>query len=227
MTVRVDPEQNEIGALLDFVNLDGRRVLKIGSGNGRLTWRYADRAARVTAVERITPSVAHAEDNLPPELVRRVVLRRAAFGEFAAETASSTFDVAIFSWSLCCMEQGDMIWHSGKRIACSGAAAPSSTSTPFLVRPRSRFTAPDRSSSRSPHRLRTARASATRTKHSPPWSRAGCSSRSVALSSTSVCTPRRCASCMSSSRRPTRTRGRKGPRRAMRPSPRCTGKSNE
>jgi hypothetical protein len=39
MTVRVDPEQNEIGALLDFVNLDGRRVLEIGSGNGRLTWR--------------------------------------------------------------------------------------------------------------------------------------------------------------------------------------------
>ena len=109
MTVRVDPEQNEIGALLDFVNLDGRRVLEIGSGNGRLTWRYADRAAHVTAVEPFAPAVAHAEDNLPPELVRRVVLRRAAFGGFAAETASSTFDVAIFSWSLCCMEQGDMV----------------------------------------------------------------------------------------------------------------------
>ena len=109
MTVRVDPEQNEIGALLDFVNLDGRRVLEIGSGNGRLTWHYADRAAHVTAIEPFAPAVAHAEDNLPPELVRRVVLRRAAFGEFAAETASSTFDVAIFSWSLCCMEQGDMV----------------------------------------------------------------------------------------------------------------------
>ena len=109
MTVRVDPEQNEIGALLDFVNLDGRRVLEIGSGNGRLTWRYADRAAHVTAIEPFAPAVAHAEDNLPPELVRRVVLRRAAFGEFAAETASSTFEVAIFSWSLCCMEQGDMV----------------------------------------------------------------------------------------------------------------------
>ena len=109
MTVRVDPEQSEIGALLDFVNLDGRRVLEIGSGTGRLTWRYADRAAHVTAVEPFAPALAHAEDNLPPELVRRVVLRRAAFGEFAAETASSTFDVAIFSWSLCCMEQGDMV----------------------------------------------------------------------------------------------------------------------
>jgi SAM-dependent methyltransferase len=109
MTVRVDPEQNEIGALLEFVNLDGRRVLEIGSGNGRLTWRYADRAAQVTAVEPFAPAVAHAQDTLPPDLARRIVLRRAPFGEFAAETASSTFDVVIFSWSLCCMEQGDMV----------------------------------------------------------------------------------------------------------------------
>jgi cyclopropane fatty-acyl-phospholipid synthase-like methyltransferase len=70
MTVRVDPEQNEIGALLDFVDLDGRRVLEIGSGDGRLTWRYADRVASVTAVEPFAPAVARAEDNLPRELAR-------------------------------------------------------------------------------------------------------------------------------------------------------------
>jgi cyclopropane fatty-acyl-phospholipid synthase-like methyltransferase len=52
MTIRVDPEKNEIGVLFDFVDLDGRRVLEIGSGEGRLTSRYADRAATVTAVER-------------------------------------------------------------------------------------------------------------------------------------------------------------------------------
>jgi len=37
MTIRVDPEQNETCALFNFVDLDGRRVLEIGSGNGRLT----------------------------------------------------------------------------------------------------------------------------------------------------------------------------------------------
>jgi SAM-dependent methyltransferase len=109
MTVRADPEENEIRALLDFVDIDGRRVLEIGSGEGRLTWRYAGRAAHVTAVEPFAPAVARAEDNLPPELARRVVLRRASFREFAAETAASAFDVAIFSWSLCCMDQGDMV----------------------------------------------------------------------------------------------------------------------
>jgi SAM-dependent methyltransferase len=109
MTIRVDPEENEIGSLLDFVELDGRRVLEIGSGNGRLTWRYANRAATVTAVEPFAPSVARATENLPQELVGRVGLRRATFDEFAVEAAAAAFDVAILSWSLCCMDRGDMI----------------------------------------------------------------------------------------------------------------------
>jgi SAM-dependent methyltransferase len=109
MTVRADPEQNETRALLSFVDLDGRRVLEIGSGDGRLTWRYADWAAHVTAVEPFAPAVARAGQNVPPDLSRRVVLRRAAFEEFAAENAASSFDVAIFSWSLCCMDQDDMV----------------------------------------------------------------------------------------------------------------------
>jgi SAM-dependent methyltransferase len=94
---------------MGFVDLDGRRALEIGSGDGRLTWRYADRAAHVTAVEPYAPAVARAQENVPPEISRRVVLRRAAFEEFAAENAGSSFDVAIFSWSLCCMDQEDMV----------------------------------------------------------------------------------------------------------------------
>jgi SAM-dependent methyltransferase len=35
-------------------------------------------------------------------------MRQLAFDEFAAASAVSTFDVAIFSWSLCCMEPDDM-----------------------------------------------------------------------------------------------------------------------
>src|SRR4030095_3759896 len=109
MTVRVDPEQNEIGALLGFVDLDGRRVLEIGSGDGRLTWRYANRAADVTAVEPFAPAVVRAQENLPRELARLVALRRGKFSEFAAATDASTFDVTIFSWSRGCMDQSDMV----------------------------------------------------------------------------------------------------------------------
>ena len=109
MTIKVDPEENEIGALFDFVDLDGARVLEIGSGDCRLTWRYADRVEQVTAVEPFAPAITRARQQLPRELAGRVVLRQATFEEFAAQTRRSAFDVAIFSWSLCCMEPDRMV----------------------------------------------------------------------------------------------------------------------
>jgi SAM-dependent methyltransferase len=109
MTIKVDPEENETGALFDFVDLDGGRVLEIGSGDGRLTWRYAERAEHVTAVEPFGPAITRARQHLPRELEGRVVLRQATFAEFAAQTPTSAFDVAIFSWSLCCMQPDRMV----------------------------------------------------------------------------------------------------------------------
>jgi SAM-dependent methyltransferase len=109
MTIKVDPEENEIGALFDFVDLDGARVLEIGSGDCRLTWRYAGRVEQVTAVEPFAPAITRAREQLPRELEGRVVLRQAAFEEFAAQAPASAFDVAIFSWSLCCMEPDRMV----------------------------------------------------------------------------------------------------------------------
>jgi len=47
MAIRIDPENNETPALFDMVNFGGQRVLEIGCGNGRVTWRYADKAAHV------------------------------------------------------------------------------------------------------------------------------------------------------------------------------------
>ena len=98
MTIKVDPEENEIGALLDFVDLDEARVLEIGSGDCRLTWRYAGRVEQVTAVEPFAPAVTRAREQLPRELEGRVVLRQVAFEEFAAQAPASVFDVAIFSF---------------------------------------------------------------------------------------------------------------------------------
>src|SRR5215207_593657 len=109
MTIKVDPEENEIGALFDFVDLDGGRVLEIGSGDCRLTWRYADRVEQVTAVEPFGPAITRARQQLPRELEGQVVLRQVAFEEFAAQAPASAFDVAIFSWSLCCIEPDRMV----------------------------------------------------------------------------------------------------------------------
>ena len=100
MTIRVDPENNESRALFDLVEFSGQRVLEIGCGDGRLTWRYADSAAHVTAIDPFEASIARAKENTREELKSRVNFRHITFDDFAAESRSLTFDIAILSWSL-------------------------------------------------------------------------------------------------------------------------------
>ena len=100
MTIKSDPENNEIRALLDLVDLAGKHVLEIGCGDGRLTWRYADAAAHVTAIDPFEESIRRANANCPDILRDRVVFHYIGFDDFAAAHGSQTFDVAIFSWSL-------------------------------------------------------------------------------------------------------------------------------
>jgi cyclopropane fatty-acyl-phospholipid synthase-like methyltransferase len=100
VAIRTDPEGHETGALFDLVDLNGAHVLEVGAGDGRLTWRYADRAARVTALEPFEGSVARARERLGQEDLA-VELHHAAFGDFAAGREPDVFDVALLSWSLC------------------------------------------------------------------------------------------------------------------------------
>jgi 2-polyprenyl-3-methyl-5-hydroxy-6-metoxy-1,4-benzoquinol methylase len=100
MTIRTDPEGNETAALFDLVDLDGTEVLEIGCGDGRLTWRYADRAAHVTAIEPFEDSIARANEQLR-ETKLPVKFRHVNFEDFATGTESDVFDVALLSWSLC------------------------------------------------------------------------------------------------------------------------------
>ena len=77
------------------------RFLEIGSGDGRLTWRYADRAAHVTAIEPFEDSVAKARGQLPDPLRERIDFRHVPFEDFAAAGDADVFDVTLLSWSLC------------------------------------------------------------------------------------------------------------------------------
>jgi 2-polyprenyl-3-methyl-5-hydroxy-6-metoxy-1,4-benzoquinol methylase len=101
MTVRIDPEGNESDALFDLVELEGREVLEIGCGDGRLTRRYADRTAHVTAIEPFEGSIARAQTRLSEAPNERIEFRQVAFEELAAATDADVFDVTLLSWSLC------------------------------------------------------------------------------------------------------------------------------
>jgi 2-polyprenyl-3-methyl-5-hydroxy-6-metoxy-1,4-benzoquinol methylase len=98
--IRIDPENNEPRALFEFADFSNKHVLEIGCGDGRLTWRYADKAAHVTAIDLFEGSITRAKENTPEALKNRVEFRHIGFEDFAAATASSTFDIAILSWSL-------------------------------------------------------------------------------------------------------------------------------
>jgi 2-polyprenyl-3-methyl-5-hydroxy-6-metoxy-1,4-benzoquinol methylase len=101
MTIRTDPEGNETDALFELVELEGREVLEIGCGDGRLTWRYADRAAHVTAIEPFQDSIERANRRLAEAPSDRIEFRNVTFEGFAAASDADVFDVALLSWSLC------------------------------------------------------------------------------------------------------------------------------
>jgi 2-polyprenyl-3-methyl-5-hydroxy-6-metoxy-1,4-benzoquinol methylase len=100
MTVRIDPEGNETDALFELVEMEGRGVLEVGCGDGRLTWRYADRTAHVTAIDPFEDSIMRANERLRTTTLP-IEFRHAAFEDFAATSEPDVFDVALLSWSLC------------------------------------------------------------------------------------------------------------------------------
>lgn len=101
MSITVDPEGTEIRSLLEVADLDGRNVLEIGCGDGRFTWRYADKTRHVTAIDPAAEQIALARQKLPERLKGHVEFRDISFEDFASATAPSSFDTVILSWALC------------------------------------------------------------------------------------------------------------------------------
>jgi predicted RNA methylase len=96
-----DPEGYEIAALLDLAgDLAGLHVLEIGVGTGRLTWRYAHHAARVTAIDPDADRVAAALAACPADLRGRVTFVCAGVESLPAGGDVPGFDLALLSWSL-------------------------------------------------------------------------------------------------------------------------------
>jgi len=98
MPVLPDPEDTETRALHDYADFSGKRVLEIGCGDGRLTWRYADRAAHVVAIDPNADDIDTARDECPPALRDRVEFHVARLEDFTPPR--DPFDLALLSWSL-------------------------------------------------------------------------------------------------------------------------------
>jgi ubiquinone/menaquinone biosynthesis C-methylase UbiE len=97
MTVQTDPEAIETKYLRRFADFAGKRVLEVGCGDGRLTWRYADTARLVAGIDLEADELRLATIDRPSDLAETVFFARADSVHLPLPTG--TFDLAIFAWS--------------------------------------------------------------------------------------------------------------------------------
>jgi ubiquinone/menaquinone biosynthesis C-methylase UbiE len=97
-----DPEGIEIKTVLKHLSFDGKDVLEIGCGDGRLTLRYARMARRVVAIDPLEEGIEKAKRDQPKNLLRKVEFR-VGRGEKLVFPDQS-FEMVFFSWSLCCTD---------------------------------------------------------------------------------------------------------------------------
>lgn len=105
MTIIIDPEETETAILLDFTgDLKGKLVLEIGSGDGRMTRRFAQMARRVTGLEPKLEDNLKAIQELPASLENKVKFLNqnleGFYDEWQAGPQPEPFDLVILSWSL-------------------------------------------------------------------------------------------------------------------------------
>ncbi len=86
----------------NHVSFQGKDVLEVGCGNGRVTAKYWDEPRTLVAIDPDKDALEDAKAQLPSKLSGRV-----SFGVGECERLhfpAQSFDVAFFTWSLCCVQ---------------------------------------------------------------------------------------------------------------------------
>jgi ubiquinone/menaquinone biosynthesis C-methylase UbiE len=97
-----DPKNIEPQTIIQYVDFKEKYILEVGCGNGRLTYQFADMAKKIVAIDPDEEEINRARKELPNYLRSKL--------EFHVESAKNlsfvtdSFDVALFSYSLCCMD---------------------------------------------------------------------------------------------------------------------------
>ena len=98
MANELDPLGIETQKLLDATDFSNARVLEIGAGDGRLTFRYAKTSSFVVAIDPKVGEAASAVDACPSHLAKRI--RFVPANALALPFHDAAFDIALLAWSL-------------------------------------------------------------------------------------------------------------------------------
>ena len=93
-----DPHGVESQSLLKATDFNGARVLEIGSGDGRLSFRFARTPSSVIGIEPELKVLETALKTCPFDLRRRISFVQAT--ALALPFRDGSFDIAVLAWSL-------------------------------------------------------------------------------------------------------------------------------
>ncbi len=100
MAIRLDPDGIEPALLHKLVDFTGKSVLEIGCGEGRVTWQYTGKAARVTAIDPDEEDIEIALKERPDHLAEKVNFIATGIEDFEGPLDGAAYDIVFFTRSL-------------------------------------------------------------------------------------------------------------------------------
>ncbi len=98
MSLQRDPEGFEKKVLHKFAELSNKRVLEVGCGEGRLTFKYAAAPSLTVGFDPDLDALRIARADMPYNLQTQVQFANASASHIPF--SKETFDCAILAWSL-------------------------------------------------------------------------------------------------------------------------------
>jgi len=97
MAIIKDAAGTEKKQIHKFVNFKDKRVLEIGCGEGRLTWKYASATHLILGVDSDRNALRVALVDSPTAIKSKLILINSSAEQLPFK--SNSFDLAIFAWS--------------------------------------------------------------------------------------------------------------------------------